>query len=203
MAKLVEVDEDEWNRMTTLRAVAAKIVSNSSARKMLEQAHKMVEPNAPTPMLDAEAAHLAPIKETEKRLSEEIAALKKEREDEKREQTLASIAQRQQDGLNRLRRNGYTDEGVAAVQKLMEDKGLLDVDDAVAIFERNHPPQVPATPGGGITGQPWNFTDVGAGEADKSIQQLIDTRGGNDSLVDRMAANALNEFRQSMGTSRR
>ena len=39
-----------------------------------------------------------------------------------------------------LRRDGYTDEGMKAIEKMMEDKGLLDVMDAVAIFERTNPP---------------------------------------------------------------
>ena len=49
MAK-IEVDEAEYNRMVALQGVASKIVANPSARKMLEQAHKLVDPNAPTPI---------------------------------------------------------------------------------------------------------------------------------------------------------
>jgi predicted amidohydrolase YtcJ len=199
MAKMVELDEAEYNRMVALQGVASKIVANPNARKMLEQAHKLVEPNAPTPMLDAEAAHLAPIKETETRLTAEIAALKKEREDEKREATLKAIAERQTAGLAKLRRDGYTDEGVAAVQKLMEDKGLLDVDDAVAIFERANPPQLPANPGGGITGERWNFADTNA-DSDKDIAALISGKGDGsaaDAAAMRMANQALQELRGS------
>lgn len=194
MAKMVEVDEGEYNQMLALRGVASKIVSNPAARRRLEEAHKMVDPNAATPLLDQEAAQLAPVKELEKTVNDRIAKFEKDRDDEKREATLAAIADRQTKGLAKLRSAGYTDEGVAAVQKLMEDKGLLDVDDAVAIFERHNPPQVPATPGGGITGSSWGFADVNA-ESDKSIQELIASKGQNDSIADRMAAAALNDFR--------
>jgi len=201
MAKIVELDEDEYNRMKALQGVAAKIVANPNARKMLEQAHKLVEPNAPTPLLDQEKAQLEPLNAIKTELTTEIEKLRKEREDEKREATLAAIAQRQQTGLAKLRREGYTDEGVAAVQKLMEDKGLLEVEDAVAIFEKANPPKTPSTPSGGMTGTAWGFADS-TESTDKSIQDLIASKGQNESLVDRMASQALNEFRQSAGVRR-
>jgi len=193
MAKVVEVDEAEYNQMVALRGVATKIVANPAARKRLEEAHKMVDPNAATPLLDQETAQLAPVKELEKTVNERIAKFEKEREDEKREATLKAIADKQTAGLTRLRKQGYTDEGVAAVQKLMEDKGLLDVDDAVAIFERANPPQAPSTPSGGMTGTAWGFADNS--DSDKSIQELIATQGKSDSVTDRMAIAALNDFR--------
>jgi hypothetical protein len=133
MAKMVEVDEGEYNQMVALRGVAAKIVAKPESRRLLEQAQKLVDPNASTPMLDEEARVRAPVEALEKNLTEKLAALEKERAEEKREANLAAIATRQTAGLAQLRKQGYTDEGVAAVQKLMEDKGLLDVEDAVAI----------------------------------------------------------------------
>ncbi len=194
MAKTVEVDEAEYNQMVALRGVASKIVANPAARRQLEQAHKLVDPNAATPLLDQEAAQLAPVKEMEKTLNERIAKFEKEREDEKREATLAGIAQRQSAGLAQLRKQGYTDEGVAAVQKLMEDKGLLDVDDAVAIFERANPPQMPSTPQGGMTGTSWGFI-TNNDESDKDIQALIASRGDNEAVTDRMVQRSLQESR--------
>jgi hypothetical protein len=192
MARTIEVDEAEWNQRQALAAVAGKMVGNPSARKLLEQAHKLVDPNAATPALDAERAQNEPINAIKTELSEEIAALKKEREDEKRQRTLDSLAQKQTEGIQRLRRSGYTDEGVAAVQKLMEDKGILDVDDAVAIFERHNPPQVPATPGGMNA---WNYAANIESDTDKGIQNLLKTKGENDQVVMGLAMEALNEFR--------
>lgn len=186
-----EIDEAEYNQLTALRGAASKIVANPQARKLLEQAQKLTDPNAATPTLDEEAARLAPVKELEKTFTDKIAALEKERADEKRQANIDVIAQRQTAGLIRLRKAGYTDEGVAAIQKLMDDKGLLEVEDAVAIFERNNPPQVPVTPGG-IGG--WNFTDM-AGKQDKSIADLIASKGESEQVTDRMARQALQDFR--------
>jgi hypothetical protein len=197
MARTVEVDEGDWNRMVALQGVASKIVANPQAKRLLEQAHKTVDPNAVTPLLDQEKATIEPLNAVKNELTAEIEKLRKEREDEKREQTLAALAKKQNDGLARLRRAGYTDEGIKQVETLMQEKGLLDVDDAVAIFERHNPPQVPATPGGGITGERWNFGAV-EGESDKNIQALLTNKGDGsaaDAAAMRMANEALAELR--------
>src|ERR1700688_144838 len=110
MAKVVEVDEAEYNQMVALRGVASKIVANPAARRQLEAAHKLVDPNAATPLLDADAAQMAPVTAMQKKFDDEIAALKKERDDEKREGTLAAIAGKQEAAFKRLRVEGrYTD----------------------------------------------------------------------------------------------
>ena len=188
---LKEIDEAEYNQLLALRGAASKIVANPQARKLLEQAQKLTDPNAATPTLDEEEQRMAPVKALKSELSEEIAAMRKEREDEKTQRTLDAIADRQSKAFSRLRKDGYLDEGIEKIKKMMEDKGLLDVDDAVAIFERNNPPQLPVTPGG--IGS-WGFTDM-TGEADKSIADLIASKGQSEQVADRMARDALNEFR--------
>jgi len=191
----IEVDEGDYNRMLALQGVASRIVADPKARRKLEEAHKLVDPNASTPFLDQERLANEPLNVMKTELTDQIAALKKERDDEKREQTLASIADKQAKAFARLKNeHRYTDEGVEAVRKLMETKGLLDVDDAVAIFERANPPAVPATPGGGITGTSWGFADVND-QSDSLIKELIATKGESGSATDRLATNALNDFR--------
>ena len=61
MAKTVELDEAEYNRLTALHGVAARIVADPKARKLLEQAHRVVDPSAPAPMLDAESSVMTPV----------------------------------------------------------------------------------------------------------------------------------------------
>jgi hypothetical protein len=195
MAK-VEIDEAEYNRLAALQGIASKIVANPAARKRLEEAHKMVDPNATTPALDQERQQAEPLQAMEKKFADELAAIKKERDDERNEARISRIAGEQERGFRRLRTEyRYTDEGVEAIRKLMETKGLVDVDDAVAIFERSNPPPTPASPSG-MTGSAWGFADVNA-DSDKSVQELIATKGAVDSVTDRMAMTALTEFRQA------
>jgi len=140
----IEVDEAEYNRMHALAVVANRIVQNPAARRRLEEAHKIVEPNAPTPALDAFQQQTEPLAALKTEMQAKIDKLEKEREDERRETSLRSTLDKQERAFAKLKHeHRYTDEGVKAVRELMEAKGLLDVDDAVAIFERTHPPQMP------------------------------------------------------------
>src|ERR1017187_2961117 len=96
MARTVEVDEAEYNQMVALRGVASKIVANPAARRRLEEAHKLVDPNASPPTLDAEKNQLEPINALKTELEGKIAKIDQERADEKRENTLAAIAGKQE-----------------------------------------------------------------------------------------------------------
>ncbi len=199
MAK-IEIDEAEYNQMAALRGIASKIVANPVARKRLEEAHKLVDPNASTPLLDQERLQAEPLNALKAEYDAKLAKLEKDREDEKREAALAKIAADQAAGFARLRQQRYTDEGIAKIEEIMKTKGILDVDDAVAIFERNNPPATPATPAGGMTGSAWGFTVND--DSDKNIEALIGSRGQNDAIADRMAIQALQEFRGQAGGHR-
>jgi hypothetical protein len=190
----VEIDEAEYNRLAALGAVASRIVKNPAALRRLEEAHKIVEPNAPTPALDAFHAQNKPIDDAKSELAAEIKALREEREAEKREANLQALAGKQERAFAKLKRDHrYTDEGVAAVRKFMEDNGILDVDHAVGAWERVNPPQMPATPAGGMTGQAWGFADT-TEQSDALIKELIASKGDGNA-VDRLANQALQEFR--------
>ena len=195
MPKVIEIDESDYNRLTALHGVAARIIANPAARKLLEQAQKVIDPNVATPTLDAEQQHLAPLKALEESVTKQISELKQSQEERDRLARINEIATKQASDKAQLRKDGYTDEGLAAIDKIMTDKGLLDVMDAVAIFERNNPPPAPVTPG---AGSGWNFTDTTA-EADKNITDLIQSRGQNDQIADRMVREALSEFRGPIG----
>lgn len=193
---VTEIDEVELMNLRRLQGTAAKILSNPKAKKLLEQAHKLVDPNAITPSLDQERE----IQEPVSKALEEVAALKKQLEDEKAERAktekLTAIQSKIDQGKMQLRKEGWTDEGIAGVEKLMDEKGLLDPLDAAAIFEKLHPPQQPVNPSGSGA---WNFLDgVQDGEAD--LKKLIETKGESSPLLDKMSREALAEVR---GQSRR
>ena len=129
-------------------------------------------------------------------LEEQEQLIKKDKEDREKNEKLAEINSKIAAGKAQLRRDGWTEEGITGVEKIMEERGLLDPLDAAAIFEKQHPPQMPVTPSG--TGA-WGFLDnVKDTEAD--LKKLIETRGESASLLDKMTHEALSEIR---GPSRR
>lgn len=195
MSKTVEIDEAELVRLNGLNNFAHKMLSHPEAGKLVEKAAKLVDPNAKTPRLDAEASQLAPVKTVQ----EELAALRKQIEDRDaeaaRNQTLNALKNQRDSGLAELRRQGWTDAGIKAVEDIMEQKGILDPLDAAAIHEKHHPPQNVAMPGS--TGG-WNFMEgMATDDADADLKKLIETKGEVDSVADHIARKALNEVRQA------
>lgn len=192
----LEIDEEELRRLKTLEGTLAGIMKHPEAGKLVERAHRMVDEKAPTPRLDA-TKHVDERFET---LQQQLAEERKLREADKQErenaQKLESLQRQHDRGFEKLRRDGWTDEGVDSVKKLMEEKGILDPMDAAAIYEKQHPPQTPVSSSGSGS---WNFLAV-PDDGDADIKALIVAKGENEPLLQKMAATALNEVR---GSSRR
>ncbi len=191
-----EIDEVELLRLRKQDATVHALMSNPKAKKKIFEAYKEHDPNARIPELDMEEAARQPVVALEKTvadLTKQIADDKAEREKQAKLESLNGSVEK---GMAKLRGAGWTDDGLGEVKKLMEERGILDPEIAAAYYEKNHPPQTPATPRG-VGG--WNFVDqVQDGEAD--LKKLLETRGNNEALADKMAREALNEIR---GATRR
>ena len=191
-----EIDEVELLRLRRQDQTVHALMANPKAKRKVLEAYREHDPNARIPELDAEAAAAAPVNE----LTKTVADLRKEIADDKAEREkkirLDALNGTVEGGMAKLRREGWQDEGLAEVRKIMDEKGILDPEIAAAYYEKQHPPQTPATPSG-VGG--WNFVEnVQDGEAD--LKKLLDSKGNNEALADKMAREALTEVR---GASRR
>lgn len=198
MAK-IELDEEEILRLRRVEKTVGDMFKHPKAKLLLQEAHKTVDPNAITPDLDAQK----PLDDRFKQLSDQNAALAKQISDDKaeREQRDAQLAlkSRVDGGIDRLRSQGWTEEGIKGVQDIMEKNGILDPEIAASHFEKLHPPQMPISPTNG-TGA-WNFLDVPADGAEADLKKLIENRG-EGLIVDKLANDALREVRGAV-TQRR
>lgn len=193
MSKMVEIDEAEFVRLSKLNNFVHAGLQNPEAARLIERASKIIDPNIKTPRLDQDAAIQTPMQ----KMQDDMAALRKSIEDRDatvvQNQTLAALSRQRDDGIRELRRTGWTDDGVKAVEKLMDEKGILDPLDAAAIHEKHHPPASVSMPGS--TGG-WNFMDsVTADETDADLKKLIETKGEVDGVVNHIAHKALTEIR--------
>ena len=199
---MVEVDEVQLQQNNKLKQTVEGWLKNPKARRKVLEAQKLVDPKADIPELEEPD----PIEAATKPLADQVAALSKQIEEDKvtreRDTRLQQLQALKDNGIKRLRDQRYTDDGIKAVEKIMEEKGILDPLDAAAIFERDHPPQAPLqqTGSGG-----WNFGELPSSTEDadeKYVDQLLKA-GKNDisdgALMQRVH-NTINEVR---GNARR
>lgn len=194
----VEVDEVELMKLRQVGGIVHNIMRHPNARKFVEHAHKLVDPNARTPTIDQEQIIAAPIVEINKKLDTFIESQTKRDEERTKTETLDRLKKQHAEGIAHLRATNWTEDGIKAVETLMEQKGLLDPLDAAAIYEKAHPPAMVAAPS---SVGAWNFAEGIA--AEDPLKKLLDTKGKNDLVVDKMATDVLNEFRQQMQPARR
>lgn len=188
---ITEVDENELVALRRIGAVANKIMANPKAKKLLEAAHKEVDPQAITPALDQERMIQEPVNAAVEEVKALKAELKAAQEERERNEKLAALQKTIDDGFAALRQQGWQEEGITKVREFMNERGIVDPIIAANTVEKSLPPQQPAAPSG--VGA-WNFIDsVQDGEAD--LKKLIDSKGEYEPLIDKMAREALTEIR--------
>jgi hypothetical protein len=192
----VELDEVELMRLRKQDHTVQTLMANPKAKRKIFEAYKDVVPDARIPELEMEAAAKAPVEALEKEFKDfrdQVAAKDAEREKNER---LSALNGSVESGMSKLRRAGWTDDGLVEVRKLMDERGILDPEIAAAYYEKQHPPAAPATPGGGVGG--WDFTSAPA-EDDSYTKLLLSSKSAadNEQLAMNEANKALKDFRGS------
>lgn len=173
---MVQVDEDQLKLLATARNLLAQLTDNPKTKRRVEAAIKELHPQVQTSDELAEP-YVKP-------LQEKIDALEKRlQEDDDRKVTDRYMAQ-----FGALKDQGFTDDGVEKIKKMMVDRNIPDVDAAVALFERQNPKQ-PEAPQG-LRSNAWTLGDA---ETDKDKMDRLmkdETQFARDEAV-----TVLNEFR--------
>jgi hypothetical protein len=200
MAK-IEVDEEQWNVSQRTLATMRKIASDPTRARKLEALHKETEPNVSTPLADADKV----ANERVSTLEKQIADMKKENEDARKkddeERAQGLLRTKWESGRQKLIDQGFSVAAIDKIEKeIMEKEGIVNHEAAAAYWEKMNPPPPPTMPGG--VGA-WNFLETPAEDKDSDIKRLIDSRGNSDVLADKMARDALNEFRQQVAAANR
>ena len=198
MAKLIEVDEDDLARLRASNAVVAKMMGHPKAAVMVEEARKLVEPDAPTPRLDQAKQRDERYDTLKKEFDEYKAKQADEKAESEKNSKLTALQQRVDAGNARLAQEGWTKDGLKALDEFREKEGIIDPIAAAAYYEKLHGAQVaPATPSSAIGA--WDFTQPATQDEDYA-KKLLETRGDNETLAMNQAMKALADFK---GTNRR
>jgi hypothetical protein len=196
----VELDEVELQRLQKQDRTVHALMANPQAKKKIFEAYRVVEPNARIPELDIEEAAKAPVVELEKTVKALQTQIDTDKAEREKQLKLDALNGNMERGFAKLRSQGWLDDGIENVKKLMEEKGYIDPEDAAAIYLAKHPPQAPATPSG--TGS-WNFLEAPADAGDSYTKTLLASKGAadNEQLAMNEAHKALNEFRSAQRRS--
>ena len=193
VTKTIEVDEAEFLRSEELRKTVEKMLAHPKARRKILEARKEFDPNAVIPELD----QAKPVEDALSAVTKQIDDLKKELSEKEtksaHDRKLEDLNTRFAAGRAALKKQKWTEDGIKALEELMEKNGIVDHEIGVAYFEKLHPPQTPVTPNGSGS---WNFLDVPK-EGDDDIKSLIASKGENEPLLRKMTNEALMEVRNS------
>jgi hypothetical protein len=189
----VEIDETQLASLQNTAKIVQGMLKNPNTRRKVLEAYKEYDPNAAVPELDVNEPVVKRMNDLE---SAVIEFMKKEREDREKERTesrLNEIRSQAEAGRRMLKERGYTEEGIKKIEEFRDTKGLVDYNDAIRLWEFDNPPPQVAEPASGM-----NFFDMihndPAVENDFN-KRLYDSAGQDDSAVDRMARQAIQELR--------
>lgn len=202
MAKTVEVDEATWNQMQSVVRLAEQIHANPEGRKLLELAHRTIDPKAKAPTIEQEQRFSQPLNDIQKQIADLTATVTKRFEDEETGKKLDAIRRQQDEGFQRLiDEQGYRPEGIEQIKKIMSDKGILEPEIAAAYFEKTNPPQTPITPTGSNS---VNFIEAfnDQSESNKAYNELLNSRGESESALNRLVQESLQDVRKIAPTRR-
>jgi len=189
----IEVDEEEFLANQKLRNTVKAMLAKPSSAKLLKLAEKEIDPTVVHPEIEMETVVNAKVGELTKTVTDFITESKTQREKDEAERRLEKLSNSIDSGIARLRQTeGLTDEGEKALRELMTKKGETDVDDAWAIFLRHNPPPPPAAP---ASGRMFDVISAARSGDDEFVKGLLESRGENQQLVDKVAWDAINEVR--------
>ena len=189
---LVQIEEAELLQQKSVIEQLNKMLGHPEARRKVLEARKITDPTVVIPELDAAAP-----------LNNALDAIRKELADDRKardERDAAAAEQRRLDdfnaGLERqrdtLRRQGWTEEGLTALQTHAQERGIPDLEVAAAHYEKLHPPAEPIAANGSGS---WGFDVQNPGTEDTFLKAMVESKGDNEAALDREIKAALAETR--------
>ena len=189
----IEIDESEYGTLQRIRDTVNKIAAVPEGKLLIQKAHKLVEPTALTPDLDAIEAQKKLDSELQKKIDALEAKMNAEKEEREKNEHLNAANAKWESGRRALREQGYTSEGIEMVEKFMQERGIVDHEIAEAYLAKQNPPQDVLTP---RAFGAFNFVEPPK-DNDEFMKALFDSKGENDNAVLKAAAEAIGEVRQN------
>lgn len=197
--KTIEVDEAQYLAQQQTVQALSQIVANPKAKKLLLEAQKVVNPNITIPQ-DYQDEVRTEFEAKLKKQSDEFEAFKKAQEEkeakDKEEAAKRAFVDNWESAKGRLRGQGYQDEGIAAIEKLAQERGIPDLEAAAALFDRLNPPATPIQSGRGYGSMNLFEPPEDKSQAEQ-MKKLLESRGEDESTLNQMISSALRDHRSA------
>ena len=171
-----QLTDEQYAQAVNLDAFVRRGLANPKTRSKLLEIQKTLNPEISVPEIDAANPILEKLNSLEERL-----------DGREQNEANAALASRWNTGREKARRAGYAEEGLANLEKFMEERGILDHQDAMAAFERANPKPTPATNSGA-----WNFFTPPP-DASPDLKLLYE--GRDEDWLSQMIPDTLNKVR--------
>ena len=175
---MAEIDDARLKQLMEAEGLLGKLYGNTETKVELEKLAKKVNPNAVT-TADLAAPYLKPLDERIQRLEAF----------EKKIDTMQTDWQ-EQSAFDSLRKNGYTDQGLEEIKKIMKERNVKDPEIAAAYWDKTRPSE-PVAPNG-ISPSMWNFENS-LGQSEESAALL---HKNPDAWLDRETAAWASELKR-------
>lgn len=192
----VEIDEAELLASQQVVQAVNQMMANPKSRQLLLHARKTADPNASVPEVDAMAPVVGVLENFKKELAAEREERAKERQADEERRRIEQATRQVEEVRGRLKASGWTADGIAAVEKLAEERGIFDLEAAAALHEKMNPPPPPAEPNGMGS---WGFFEGADQEgSDKFVKAMLESGGDDEGALGREVRSALTDYRNGV-----
>ena len=195
--RTIEVDEATLAKNQQLVGLINKMLAHPEARKKVMAAHKDVDPTVVIPEIDAAKPLDDAMAAITKRMDDFMADQEKRAKDREDAERKATFVTNFEKGRAGLRAAGVTDEGITAVEALMEKHGIIDHEIGWAAFSKLNPEPtpLPPAPNFGFNG----LFDSSDKNPDEFLKAMHASRGLDEAALDRRIHEVITETRQQYG----
>lgn len=131
---IIEVDEDEARVAHAAKNLLDKFYTNPKTRGKLLGLVKELNPDAAIPELDVAAPLQAELERFKQEVGGTIGELRDALATDRRSRDVGSVIDTER---QKLRKAGYDDEGITGIEKIMQDRGVVDYDMAAAYYDKS------------------------------------------------------------------
>ncbi len=192
MPKMVEIDEQDLLAKDGVINQVQAILNNPEGRKLLLHAQKKVNPKLQIPEIDQQDAIAAALEAQAKQFNERFDKLDKQRNEDNERAVTERVTKKWNDGQAFVRGQGYTDDGLKAVEDFMQKNTIADHEIALAAFEKFHPEATPiASPGPTA----FDFFNPPANDDGSFMKSMLETQGNDERALNTEISKTLAELR--------